>query len=95
MVIIELVIANLINDGLYLIKMLKNTPYKLKIQSADILRFTKDILPLLPYTALVMSFIWWFDAKFNYLTVIASRISRFTFSSFNSTIISFMRDFLT
>lgn len=75
--------------------MLKNAPYKLKIQSADILRFTKDILPLLPYTALVMSFIWWFDAKFNYLTVIASRISRFTFSSFNSTIISFMRDFLT
>lgn len=95
MVIIELVIANLINDELYLIKMLKNAPYKLKIQSADILCFTKDMLPLLSYTALVMSFIWWFDAKFNYLTVIASRISRFTFSSFNSTIISFMRDFLT
>lgn len=83
------------NDVLDVTKMLKNAPYKLKIQSADILRFTKDILPLLPYTALVMSFIWWFDAKFNYLTVIASRISRFTFSSFNSTIISFMRDFLT
>ena len=95
MVIIELVIANLINDELYLIKMPKNAPYKLKIQSADILRFTKDMLPLLSYTALVMSFIWWFDAKFNYFTVIASRINRFTFSSFNSTIISFMRDFLT